>query len=65
MTEPKHDHHHHHDHSAPDKEAWTEVVEEEPSVRHAEHDAQLKADGHTDHRGHDAHGHGGHGHGAS
>ena len=61
MTEPKHDHHHHHDHSAPDKEAWTEVVEEEPSVRHAEHDAQLKADGHTDHRGHDAHGHGGHG----
>ena len=60
-----HDHHDHHGSATSTEDPWTEAIESEPHVRHAEHDAQLAHShhaGHGDHAGHGAHGaHAGHG----
>ncbi|MCO5175353.1 MAG: hypothetical protein M9914_14330, partial [Trueperaceae bacterium] len=60
-----HDHHDHHGSATSTEDPWTEAIESEPHVRHAEHDAQLAHShhaGHGDHAVHDAHGaHAGHG----
>ena len=63
--------HDHHDHdkqgaatSTSTKDPWTEAIESEPHVHHAEHDAQLAPGHHASHGNHAGHGahadHGGH-----
>ena len=51
-----HDHHHdHHGSATSTEDPWTEAIESEPHVHHAEHDAQLAPDHHAGHGGHDKH----------
>ncbi|HRQ11612.1 MAG TPA: hypothetical protein PLG36_11350, partial [Trueperaceae bacterium] len=63
--------HDHHDHdkqgaatSTSTQDPWTEAIESEPHVHHAEHDAQLAPGHHASHGNHAGHGahadHGGH-----